>query len=68
MLKHQSAHIHIELIQRKIVLFNQSICSIQEFDDETKQIRNDTNKLLRKIHSRVGRAQSCLPIGTYTAK
>jgi len=42
--------------------------SAREFDDETKQIRNDTNKLLRKIHSRVERAQSCLPLTTYQAK
>lgn len=44
------------------------ISSLQAFDDETKQIRNDSNRLLRKIHTRVDRAHSCLPLSTYTAK
>lgn len=40
----------------------------QAFDDATKSIRNDTNSLMRKIHQRVERAQSCLPASSYTAK
>lgn len=40
----------------------------QAFDDATKTIRNDTNNLMRKIHQRVERAQSCLPASSYTAK
>ncbi|XP_055324084.1 uncharacterized protein CG45076-like isoform X3 [Sitodiplosis mosellana] len=42
--------------------------SVRAFDDATKSIRNDTNTLMRKIHQRVERAQSCLPASSYTAK
>ncbi|XP_031620975.1 uncharacterized protein CG45076-like isoform X3 [Contarinia nasturtii] len=42
--------------------------SVRAFDDATKTIRNDANTLIRKIHQRVDRAQSCLPVSSYTAK
>lgn len=40
----------------------------QAFDDATKSIRADTNTLMRKIHTRVERAQSVLPLSSYQAK
>lgn len=47
---------------------NKHFSSEQKFDDETRDIRNASNALIRKVHERVNRSNSVLPASFYSSK
>lgn len=67
-LSRQFVWIRVEYLETSNFYIPKININRQAFDDATKTIRADTNTLMRKIHTRVERAQSVLPLSSYQAK